>query len=169
MSAFREIKPEQISENPFDLIGNQWALITAGEPGHFNTMTASWGGVGVLWSKPSAFVFIRPSRYTLEFLNKEEKFTISFYEEEKYRKALTLLGTKSGRDGDKVAEAGLTPAFDDGVPYFEEAKLVFFCEKQYKGRFDAKNFVHPEVYTKNYPQNDLHYVFAGSIYKVLTK
>ena len=94
-------------------------------------MTVSWGSVGIMWNKPVAFTFIRPQRYTFGFLEKNGMFTMSFFDEE-YRKALQICGTKSGRDIDKVAATGLTPAFtEDGVPYFEEAKLVLICKKLY--------------------------------------
>ncbi|MFT9077094.1 flavin reductase [Ethanoligenens sp.] len=166
MAALHEIAPEEISENVFDLIGKQWALVTAGTKNHFNTMTASWGGLGVLWGSPVAFIFVRPQRYTLEFLRKNTGFTLSFYDES-YRKALNLLGTKSGRDGDKVAEAGMTPVFADGTTYFQGAKLVLFCEKAYVSHFAPENFVEKETVAKWYPNQDFHDVLVSKITKVL--
>lgn len=91
----KKIKPEELTDNPIKLIGKDWMLVTAGTPGEFNTMTASWGGVGFLWNKPVAFVFVRHERYTFAFTEREEVMTLSFFDE-KYRKALSLLGTKSG-------------------------------------------------------------------------
>ena len=104
----REIKATEIKENAIKLIGKDWALITAGDESGYNTMTASWGGLGQLWNKDVCFIFIRPQRYTYEFIEKNELFTMSFYPEE-YRKALSFCGTKSGRDYDKAKETGLTP------------------------------------------------------------
>ena len=130
MHTFKEINPQDISESPFTLIGKDWMLVTAGTEKKFNTMTASWGGVGIMWNKPVVFTFIRPQRYTYEFIENEEFFTLSFFTED-YRSALKLCGAKSGRDVDKVAQTGLTPYFDENAPYFKEAKLVLVCRKMY--------------------------------------
>jgi flavin reductase (DIM6/NTAB) family NADH-FMN oxidoreductase RutF len=105
---FRETKPELLTDNPFKLIGTDWTLITAGAPRSFNTMTASWGGLGVLWDKKVCFCFIRPTRHTYSFVEKAASFTLSFFDEQ-HRKALTFCGTHSGRDTDKIAATGLTP------------------------------------------------------------
>ena len=109
MSEFKRISPEEINDNPFKLIGKDWGLVTGGTKDGFNTMTISWGGIGVMWNKPVAFTFIRPQRYTYEFLEKDDIFTISFYDES-YRKALSLCGSKSGRDINKPAETLPTTA-----------------------------------------------------------
>ena len=106
--SFKRIAPEELSVNPFSMIGKEWMLITAGTVSDCNTMTASWGGLGVIWGKPSATVYIRQSRYTKEFVDREERFTISVFDEA-YRPALNLCGKVSGRDCDKIKEAGLTP------------------------------------------------------------
>ena len=130
MSTFKEISPFEIAQNPFSLIGKDWALVTAKNGDGCNTMTASWGGVGIMWNKPVTFAFIRPQRFTFGLLENEEYFSMSFYPEE-YRKALTFCGTKSGRDVDKVKECGFTPNYSEKAPYFEEAKLVLICRKLY--------------------------------------
>ena len=106
--SFKRIAPEELRVNPFSMIGKEWMLITAGTVSDCNTMTASWGGLGVIWGKPSATVYIRQSRYTKEFVDREERFTISVFDEA-YRPALNLCGKVSGRDCDKIKEAGLTP------------------------------------------------------------
>ena len=110
MSEFRTITPEEFSGNPFTLIGRDWMLVTAANPGDglrggedYNTMTASWGGMGILWGKPVAFVFVRPQRHTFSFTEKNDRLTLSFFGPE-YREALNFCGTKSGRDCDKAAE-----------------------------------------------------------------
>lgn len=129
MSAFKEINPKEIVESPFKLIGDDWALVTAGDREKFNTMTISWGGVGIMWGKPVVFTFIRPQRYTFAFMENGDRYTMSFFDE-KYRDALKFCGSKSGKDYDKVKETGLTPAFtENGSVYFEEAKLVLECKK----------------------------------------
>lgn len=129
MSTFKEINPKEIVESPFKLIGDDWALVTAGDREKFNTMTISWGGVGIMWGKPVVFTFIRPQRYTFAFMENGDRYTMSFFDE-KYRDALKFCGSKSGRDYNKVKETGLTPAFtENGSVYFEEAKLVLECKK----------------------------------------
>ena len=129
--AFREISVEQLEDNPFTLINKDWMLITAGDAEKHNTMTASWGGVGELWGKYVSTIYIRPQRYTLEFVEREEYYSLCFFGPE-YRQALSLCGSKSGRDVDKDAATGLTPCFDQAAPYYEQARLVFLCRKLYR-------------------------------------
>lgn len=164
---FKQIDAKELNENAFKLIGTDWMLISSGNENKFNTMTASWGGVGVLWGKNVSFVFIRPQRYTLEFVEKNDYYTLSFFSDE-YRPALSLCGSKSGRDVDKVAETGLTPLFDNGVPYFGEAKLVLVCKKLYNQPLDPSCFVDKNL-DSFYANNDYHKMFVGEIVKVLVK
>ena len=163
MSEFIAVTPENLTENTFELIGKDWMLITAGDEKNYNTMTASWGGMGVLWNEPVSFIFIRPQRYTFEFTEKNGLFTLSFFDET-YRSALRFCGSKSGRDCDKAAETGLTPAHEDGLTYFAEAKLVIVCEKLYAQDLSAESFI-----DKNYPNNDFHRMYVGKIVKCLKK
>ena len=157
------IDPKELTENPFRLIGDRWTLITAGNEESLNTMTASWGGFGVLWNKPVVYVFIRPQRHTLGFVQRENHFTLSFFGEEQ-RPALQLLGSRSGRDGDKVAASGLTPCFTElGNPTFEEATLVMECRKLFDGTFKAEDFVIEALRDTVYPNSDFHHVFVGEI------
>jgi flavin reductase (DIM6/NTAB) family NADH-FMN oxidoreductase RutF len=167
MAEFREIKPSDIKDNIFEMVGKQWMLVTAGNRDKFNTMTASWGGAGILWNKPVAFSFVRPQRYTFEFMEKFERYTLSFYEEG-YRDALNLCGTISGRDTDKVSQAGLTPVIENSAVYFDEAKLVLVCRKLYTQDIRPESFVDKEL-LKNYPENDYHRIYVGEIEKVLAK
>ena len=167
MSEFHEIRPADIGGNVFDQIGSRWMLVTAGDRLKFNTMTASWGGMGILWGRPVAFSFIRPQRYTYGFLQKNGFYTLSFYDE-KYQDALSLCGTKSGRDCDKVKEAGLTPVFGDHSVYFDEASLVLVCKKLYEQPMDPACFLDPSI-ERNYPDKDYHRIFVGEIVKVLTR
>lgn len=165
---FKEIKPSEINGNIFDMVGRRWMLVTAGKPGGFNTMTASWGGAGVLWNKPVAFSFIRPQRYTYQFMEKNERYTLSFYEEE-YRGALNFCGTHSGRDTDKVKETGLTPAFCGDAVYFEQAKLVLVCRKLYAQDMAMSSFIDKKAASLYSSSGDLHRVYVGEIEKVLIK
>lgn len=167
MSTFKEIKADKISGNIFDLIGRQWMLVTGGTPEKFNTMTASWGGAGILWGKPVAFSFIRPQRYTFKFLEDNDYYTLSFYDE-KYRNALNFCGAHSGRDFDKVKETGLTPKTSGNAVYFDEAKLVLVCRKLYTQNLDVKSFIDKDI-AGTYHKDDLHRVYVGEIEKVLIK
>lgn len=125
----KKIDPKEIRDNAVQLIGHDWMLVTAGTPEHFNMMTASWGGLGFMWKRPVAFVVIRPQRYTFDFIEKGEEFTLSFFSHE-YHKALSVCGTTSGRDTDKVAASGLSPYFtENGNVSFTEARLVLECQQ----------------------------------------
>ena len=169
MSEFKRISPEEITDNPFKLIGKDWGLVTGGTKDGFNTMTISWGGVGVMWNKPVAFTFIRPQRYTYEFLEKDGIFTISFYDES-YRKALSLCGSKSGRDTDKPAETGLTPAFtEEGAPYFEQARLVLVCKKLYAQDLGDEFVTERDAVKGFYKADDWHRMYVSEIIGVLKK
>lgn len=168
MAIFKEITPSEIANNPFDLIGKDWALVTSGNTDKFNTMTVSWGGVGIMWGKPVTYTFIRPQRYTFEFMEANGYFSMSFFDEEQ-RDVLKFCGSKSGRDYDKVKETGLTPAFtEDGVPYFEEAKLVLVCKKMYSQFLNEDCIEDAESVAKWY-DNDYHKMYVSEITKVLVK
>ena len=164
--AFTESSPESITDNPFKLIGKDWMLITAGATESFNTMTASWGGLGVLWERKIAVCFIRPTRYTYEFMERSANFTLSFFAEQ-HRKALAYCGSHSGRDGDKIAKTGLTPIRDKGVVYFNEARLVLVCRKLYFHDIDPKRFLDGSIESL-YPQKDYHRMYVGELVSVLT-
>jgi len=164
---FNEVKPESLKDNPFRLIGSDWMLVTAGTAEKFNTMTASWGGLGVLWERKVCFIFIRPTRYTYEFIEQAEVFTLSFFDEQ-YRKALQFCGTRSGRDTDKVSGSGLTPVKDRGFVYFNEARLVLLCRKIYDQDIHPERFVDASI-EQMYPQKDYHRMYVGEIERCLTK
>ena len=168
MNQWQSIAPETLSDNFFTRIGKEWSLVTAGTADAFNTMTASWGGVGVLWNKNVVFTFIRQSRYTLSFVNDNDYYTIAFFGSE-YKKALSYCGTHSGRDVDKIKETGLTPVFDKQAPYFEEADLVLVCRKMYRQTMNAESFLDTAAVERWYGDNDWHEVFVGEIVEVLQK
>lgn len=164
---FHEVNPLELSCNPFQMIGKDWALVTAGDETGCNTMTVSWGNMGIMWNKNIVTVFIRPQRYTKEFLDRFDNFTLSFYEESS-REALKLCGSKSGRDMDKIKAAGLTPVHENGTTYFEEARLVLECRKIYLDKIRPEGFLDPSI-QKNYPENDYHLIYMGEITRVLQK
>jgi len=165
---FRSIDPKSLTDNVFSLIGDKWMLITAGKEDACNTMTASWGGLGVIWGVPAATCYIRPQRYTKEFVDREEYFTLTFFGEE-WRKALALCGSKSGRDIDKVKECGFTvKTAACGAPYFEEAELVLVCRKRFAQDMDPA-CIADEVKEKWYPEKDYHAMYIGEIVEVLAK
>ena len=156
---FSNIDPETISDNVFRLIGNDWMLITAGNMNSYNTMTASWGFMGILWNKPIAVCFIRPQRFTLGFVENNDYYTLSFFNEE-YRKALEFCGSRSGRDTNKAEETGLTPvATQSGNITFSQARLVLECKKVYADTISENNFIVKELISKNYPGKYFHRFF----------
>lgn len=156
---------DRLALRSFQIWMHQWFLLTAGDfsRGEFNTMTVSWGSLGTMWNKPFAQVVVRPSRYTYGFLERFPDFTLCSFSEE-HRDALRLLGTRSGRDGDKIAEAGLTPASSSAVgsPCFAEANLVLECRKIYWQDLDSGHFLDPEI-EEHYPRRDYHRIYFGEV------
>ena len=165
---FQELDLYDLQVNPFTMIQKDWMLITAGTKDGFNTMTASWGNVGIMWNKTIATVFIRPQRYTKTFVDTNERLTLSVLGEQ-YRSALKLCGTKSGRDCDKVKEAGLTPYFLEGTTAFAEAELIFVCKKLYTDSIRPAGFFDAALDEANYPNKDYHQFYMVEIEKVLIK
>ena len=165
---FKSIDPKQLNENVFSLIGDKWMLITAGTKENCNTMTASWGGLGVFWGAPTATCYIRPQRYTKEFVDREDYFTLAFFGEE-YRQALSLCGSKSGREVDKARACGFTvKTAACGAPYFEQAELVLVCRKRFAQEMDPAN-IPQDVKEKWYPNEDYHTLYIGQIVEVLAR
>ena len=161
MSLLRK-SPYELNLNAFSAIGRDWMLITAEkDDGSINTMTASWGMMGELWGLPAVTVFIRPQRYTREFVDSNVCFTLSFFDGQK--KALGLLGSRSGRDCDKISEAGLHPVSIDGQPGFAEARLTLICRKLYTSRLEPEQFLDAGIARKHYPEQDYHYVYVAQV------
>ncbi len=145
----------------------KWALLTAGTEDSFNTMTISWGGLGTLWGKPVATVYVRTSRYTHDFMDSNDFFTVSFYPEE-CRKALSVLGSKSGREMDKMKESGLTPVKADDSISFKEAEVTLVCKKLFKQQLDVANM--PEDVAKAmYDGQAPHDMYIGEIVDIIRK
>ena len=169
MKSFTENRPEEITDNVFKLLDQDWMLVTAGNPGDYNTMTASWGHMGILWNLPVAIAYIRPQRHTFGFANRYDDYTLSFFTEA-YRDALNFCGSRSGRDTEKARETGLTPVETRrGNVTFREARLVLECRKIYQDDLKKENFLVPEVARKNYPRDDFHRFFMGHILHVWLK
>ncbi|MCD4700245.1 MAG: flavin reductase [Candidatus Aegiribacteria sp.] len=164
---FKEIKPDDISENVFKLIAEDWFLLTAGTlTSGYNTMTASWGGLGQLWHKRAAFVFVRPQRHTRNFMENNELFTMSFFSED-HREALKYCGSHSGRDINKADKAGLTPFEPSaGTTSFEKANLILVCRKLYYQDLQPDRFLDNEI-DGLYPEKGYHRMYIGEIEKVI--
>jgi len=158
----KRIDPYNIDESVFRLLDKDWMLITAGVSGHFNTMTASWGGLGILWHQPVAFIFVRPQRYTYQFLEQYEWFTLCFFGHG-FRKILNFCGSRSGRNTDKIAETGLLPMeTEKGNIYFQGARLIFECRKIYFQDIQPSLFLDPKI-ELNYPAKDYHRMYIGKV------
>ena len=161
----KRISPNEISQNPFDLIDDDWFLLSAGDVDSFNTMTASWGGMGVLWNKPVVFCFVRPQRYTYKFMESNKLFTMSFFDD-RYRDALSLCGKVSGRQTDKMKATGLKPfESPQGSIFYEQAKLLIECRKLYFSDITPENFLIDGI-DANYPKKDYHRMYIGEIVSV---
>lgn len=165
MSQFVSVAPESLTDNVFSLIGKDWMLITAGTPDACNTMTASWGGMGILWNKPIAIAYVRPQRYTYELMEQADTFTLSVLPEE-YREALKWCGTHSGREEDKFAASGLTVYDADGVPAVAQARLILVCRKLYAQDMKPELFV-DQTLLSHYKANDFHRQYIGEVVRVL--
>lgn len=168
MSTWKQIKPTEITENVFDLIGTDWMLVTAKSNGKSNTMTASWGGLGIMWGKPVAFVVIRPQRYTKEFVDASNTFSLTFFSHE-YNKQLGYLGRVSGREEDKITNSGLTLVDNDETPYFEEGKLVLKLKKLFAEPLQKSSWLDPSILEKWYPEEDYHVLYIAEVEEVLCK
>lgn len=162
---FKEISPKELNENFIKLIADEWMLISAGNREKYNMMTASWGFAGEMWGADSVMTVIRPQRYTFEFINSSDYFTLSFYGDNK--DIHKVCGSKSGRDVDKTVLTGLTPVFADNTVYFEQARLVLVCKKQYVQQMREDCFTDKEPL--RWYDGDLHYMVIGKIEKVLVK
>ncbi|HBI52925.1 MAG TPA: flavin reductase [Ruminococcaceae bacterium] len=160
----KEIDLRELNLNPFKLIGNDWLVLAAGDESGCNAMTVSWGHLGCLWSpnRPTAAVYVRQSRYTKEFIDKHDLFTLSLIED---RAALGYLGSHSGRNENKFENAGIKPLFIDGTTAIEGAKLIFVCRKLYKAPISADCFIDKSIAAKDYANGDFHEMYIGEIIK----
>ncbi len=160
-AGYKQVEAQHINESAVQLIGYDWMLITAGTIEKQNTMSASWGGLGVLWNKPVAYVFIRPVRHTYSFVEAQQYFTCSFYDK-KYRKMLNYCGKFSGRDVNKVKEMSLTPINTGKSLAFAEARIILECKKLYTHDIDPTNFLNTGI-ARHYPDADYHRMYIAEI------
>lgn len=167
MNNFKEISSKELAFTPFDM-KDEWMLVTAEKDGKVNTMTASWGGFGVMWNKEVAFIVIRPQRYTKEFVDSADSFSLTFFDKS-YLKKLAYLGKASGRDENKIEKAELTITHDGDVPFFEEAHTAIFAKKLYVQRMGGEHFLDREIIPRWFPENDFHFLYIAEITKVLVK
>lgn len=164
----KEINIRELNENAVKLISDDWALLTAKDKNKnsCNPMTVSWGGIGELWGKDTATVYVRESRYTKTLMDREDYFSLCFFDKA-YKNALGFCGSHSGRDCNKVKETGLTPVYDEKAPYFKEARLVLICRKEACLYLDEKSFIDESIMDKWYSDKDMHYIYFSEIEKVL--
>lgn len=149
----------------FKQFDKRWALLTAGTKDDFNTMTISWGGLGTIWNKPVATVYVRESRYTHDYMEKNDCFTVSFYPEQ-YKQILGVLGSRSGRDMDKMNNTGLSPKPAGETMTFEEAEITLVCRKLFKQKLLPENMPE-EVVSGLYADNDLHDMYIGEVIDII--
>lgn len=168
MSKYKEINPEELNKSAFQLIGKDWMLIAAQRDNKVNAMTASWGGFGVMWGKNVVYIVLRPQRYTKEFVDNSDTFSISFLGND-YKKQLGYLGSVSGRDEDKIVKSKLTVSHMDDTPYFEEGNTVLICKKLYAQEFRPECFIQADLDEKWYGEKDYHTMYVAEIEKTLIK
>ncbi|MCM1146008.1 MAG: flavin reductase [Clostridium sp.] len=167
MHTFQPFPMNELEFNPFEKIGKEWALISAGSKQEANTMTISWGGVGVLWGKNVVFLFVRDSRYTKEFIDTYDLLSVSFLNQS-YKDALNYCGSHSGRYEDKVEAAGLTWNYKHSIPFIDEGNLVFLCQKLSATRITEESFLSPHI-KDWYTDGDMHTMYVAEIIEVLAR
>ncbi|MCR5651056.1 MAG: flavin reductase [Lachnospiraceae bacterium] len=155
----------ELTTDIFAQFDRKWALLTAGTEDHFNTMTISWGGLGTIWNKPVATVYVRESRYTHDFMDSNDHFTVSFYPD-RYKKELGVLGSRSGRDMDKMKGSGLTAVKAGESVTFKEAEVTLVCRKLFRQRLLPENMPKDVVETL-YADNDLHDMYIGEVVDII--
>lgn len=169
MHIFQPYPIELLEFNPFTKIGKDWAMITAGTKQKVNCMTVSWGGLGVLWGKNVAFLFVRDSRYTKEFIDNGEFLSVTFFDSASYRDALNICGTVSGRDGDKFEKAGIHLGFRHSIPYIDEGNFVILCRKLAATRLTEDVFLDPDIKKKWYQDEDYHTMYVVEVIDVMAR
>lgn len=167
--SYKKVEVEELALNPFQNIGKDWTLISAKKDGVVNTMTASWGMMGVFWGKNVIQVGIRPQRYTKEFVDAADVFTVTFFGGD-YKEQLSYLGSVSGRDEDKIAKVDFhVTEVEDGAPTFEEGKMVFVCKPLMVNHLNPEDYKEEWIDEKWYPQKDYHVMYTAEIVAVYCK
>lgn len=168
MHQFQKISTDLVNNNIFQMIGKDWMLITAGNGDKVNTMTASWGGFGVMWGKNAAYIVVRESRYTKEFLDSSDTFSLTFFENPP-RGELKYLGGVSGRDEDKIKNARIDVCYAGDTPFVGDGNLVFICRKMSATRIDDSTILDKKVIENWYADGDYHTLYIGEITEVLAR
>lgn len=158
----RKINFKQLELNPFTVLGEEAFLLTAGNPEDWNTMAAAWGGFGFAWDVPTVYVFVRESRLTYDYIENQDKFSMSFFPPE-LRSVIDFCGSNSGRTIDKIEATGLTPVVLDGCVAYEESNLVITCEKIVSAQVRRDDLDKDELYTRYYSEGDLHHMYCGRV------
>lgn len=164
--SFSEIRPVDLDDNVFQIMGRDWMLITAEAEGRLNTMTAAWGGFGVMWDSDVVYTVLRPQRYTKQLIDAADTFSLTFLPAGN-TKLLGYLGSASGRNEDKIAKSGLTVAREDGTPYFSEGRVVIICKKLFAQELSASGFIDKEIIDSLYSDGDFHTLYVSKIIKIL--
>ena len=170
MENFREISPGELVESPFKLFDKDWILITAPDStkeSGANAMTASWGGLGILWNKPTATVYVRPQRYSHALCEAADRIALCVLPEE-YRDALRYCGTRSGKDTDKLLDCSLDCTDINGVPVIKQSRIALICKKAYSDFIKKDSFLDTD-HMKHYPKDDFHRFYILEIEKILVK
>lgn len=168
MHTFQPYPIDLMEFNPFTKIGSEWMLITAGDQEKVNTMTASWGGTGVMWGKNVVFIFVRDTRYTKEFIDKTGSFSLTFFDKS-YKSALKYMGAVSGRDEDKIHNAKMNVNYSQDTPFIDEGNLVFICRKMSATKITPDQFLDPSIESSWYKDGNLHTMYVGEIMEVLAR
>ena len=171
MHQFQPYPVDLLEFNPFTKIGTNWMLITSGDEKKANAMTASWGGLGVLWGKNAAFIFVRENRYTKEFIDNGTTFSCTFFDK-KYKNDLKYFGVVSGRQEDKFKTSGLNLDYKNSIPYVDEGNFVFLCRKMAAVPIEEAHFLDPEIKEKWYSganEGNPHTMYVGEILEVMAR
>lgn len=159
----KAVNPKDLSLEAFRLFTERTPLLTAGDRTACNTMTIGWGGLGELWQKPVCTVYVRQSRYTFQFVESHDYFTVSILPENR-KDALRLCGTKSGRDMDKISSCGLTVCYGAGdAPFFDEAELVLVCRKLYAQDMKPEFVIDHDAAAPFFKEGDWHRMYIGEV------
>lgn len=168
MNDLKKIAIDDFKINPFTSLAKDWMLISAGDATNYNTLTASWGGFGFLWNENVSYIFIRPQRYTKEFIDNYDTYSLCFFDDE-YKDKLSYLGSVSGRDENKIDKVDMEVALIDETPYFKDAKTVIICRKLYQQTLTKQCFLEKDKDVINYPENDYHTMYIARIISIYQK
>ncbi len=168
MHAFQPYPVDLIEFDPFTKIGKEWMLITAKDGDRINAMTASWGGVGVLWGKNTAFIFVRDSRYTKELIDNSDYFSLTFFDSS-YKSAMKYFGIVSGRREDKFKTSKMNINYFEEIPFIDEGNFVICCKKMSATPILPEQFLDPTIKDQWYADGDLHTMYAGEIVQILAR